>query len=359
MITISLCMIVKNEEATLERCLASAADIADEIIVVDTGSTDATRQIAARYADKVLDYKWRDDFAAARNYSFRQATKQYIMWLDADDVIEERDKAGWLQLKQTLDRSVDAVLMPYHLSFDEAGNPLFSMRRNRLVRRDRGFRWKGAVHEYLQVNGISFYSDAAVSRRKVKEHSDRKLRIYEKKLQSGEPVTPHDLYYYANELYDHSRLEEAVSVYERFCSEGEGWVEDVIAACLKMAEIYGRLGDKSKQMQALFRSFAADTPRAEACCRLGALFFEQGKLKQATYWYKLATTLGEPPATAGMVDMAAWTWFPHVQLCLCYDRAGEFEKAYRHNEIALSMNPQHPSMLHNKAYFDRLFGKED
>ena len=68
MATISLCMIVKNEEAVLGRCLDSAAGLVDEIVVVDTGSTDATREIATRYADRVCEFAWIDDFAAERNF---------------------------------------------------------------------------------------------------------------------------------------------------------------------------------------------------------------------------------------------------------------------------------------------------
>ena len=70
MVSISLCMIVKNEEDVLARCLDSAAELVDEIVIVDTGSTDRTREIAARYTDKIFDFPWRDDFAAARNESF-------------------------------------------------------------------------------------------------------------------------------------------------------------------------------------------------------------------------------------------------------------------------------------------------
>ncbi|MER2072437.1 MAG: glycosyltransferase family 2 protein, partial [Psychrobacillus sp.] len=86
MITISLCMIVKNEEEVIGRCLASVKDIVDEINIVDTGSTDQTKEIVKQYTNRIFDFKWIDDFAAARNYSFEQATKEYILWLDADDV---------------------------------------------------------------------------------------------------------------------------------------------------------------------------------------------------------------------------------------------------------------------------------
>ena len=74
MITISLCMIVKNEEDVLDRCLSSVAKAVDEMIIVDTGSTDQTRAIAARHQAEIYDFPWIDDFAAARNYSFDQAS---------------------------------------------------------------------------------------------------------------------------------------------------------------------------------------------------------------------------------------------------------------------------------------------
>ena len=89
MITVSLCMIVKNEEQVLRRCLESAKSFADEIILVDTGSTDKTKEIGKTYGGKIFDFPWRDDFAAARNEAFSKATMDYCMWLDADDVVTE------------------------------------------------------------------------------------------------------------------------------------------------------------------------------------------------------------------------------------------------------------------------------
>ncbi|MBI2660520.1 glycosyltransferase, partial [Candidatus Woesearchaeota archaeon] len=89
--TISLCMITKNEEKYLEQCLNSVKDIVDEIIIVDTGSTDKTKEIAKKFNAKVYDFKWSDDFSAARNESLKHATKDWILVIDADEVIEEQD----------------------------------------------------------------------------------------------------------------------------------------------------------------------------------------------------------------------------------------------------------------------------
>ena len=97
--TISLCMIVKDEENVIERCLKSVKGIFDEIIIVDTGSSDNTKKIVSKYTDKIYDYKWNNDFSEARNYSFSKATCDYIMWLDADDVLLEEDAKKLKQLR--------------------------------------------------------------------------------------------------------------------------------------------------------------------------------------------------------------------------------------------------------------------
>ena len=113
MISISVCMIVKDEEEVLARCLNSLAGIADEIIIVDTGSGDATKQIAAAYTERIYDFAWVDDFSAARNYSFSKATMEYIYVADADEVIEEGERQKFLKLKRELDRRVEIVQMLY------------------------------------------------------------------------------------------------------------------------------------------------------------------------------------------------------------------------------------------------------
>ncbi len=125
MATISLCMIVKNEEMHIARCLESVAELVEEIIIVDTGSTDRTLEIASRYTTKVFSYPWKDNFADARNYSFSRASMDYCMWMDADDVLEETEKERFLELKQSLPPDTDIVMMKYNTAFDEAGRPVF------------------------------------------------------------------------------------------------------------------------------------------------------------------------------------------------------------------------------------------
>ena len=92
MVTFSVCMIVKNEERVLERCLNSIAELMDEIIIVDTGSTDKTKQIAGKFTDKIYDFTWTGDFSKARNFAFEKASCDYIYSADADEILDEENR---------------------------------------------------------------------------------------------------------------------------------------------------------------------------------------------------------------------------------------------------------------------------
>ena len=91
MIPISVCIIAKNEEANIERCLSSLAPYGFEIVVVDTGSTDRTKEIAAKYTDRIFDFEWTDNFSEARNYSLRMASNNWIFMMDCDEWIDSID----------------------------------------------------------------------------------------------------------------------------------------------------------------------------------------------------------------------------------------------------------------------------
>lgn len=354
LITISLCMIVKNEEDSISRCLSSVQDIVDEIIIVDTGSTDRTKTIVRQYTEHIFDFEWIDDFAAARNYAFQLASMDYIFWLDADDLLKEEDRRKLATLKETLDPTVDSVTMKYHLAFDEYGNVVSSLRRNRLVKRANDFQWIGSVHEYLEVSGKIINSNIAVTHHALHHDNDRNLRIYEKQLAQGEKFTPRDLYYFANELKDHRIYDRAIHYYEKFLETEQGWIEDNISTCGKLADCYNELDEQEREIESVLRSFLYDSPRAEFCCRMGFYFFKQSKFQAAAFWYKLAIQLGSPLDSLGFVNLSCSTWLPHLQLCVCYDRLGEYELAYQHNEKARQYRPTDERILHNKMYLESI-----
>lgn len=157
--TISLCMICRNEERTIFRCLHHVADFVDEIIIVDTGSTDRTVERARRFTDRIFDIPWTDDFSAARNCSLAQARGEWILILDADEVVY----AAELAALQALVRGggVTGVVLDRHefevnydrLAFDDdIPWPRIETRvepKLRLVRNTGSLRFVGRIHESL------------------------------------------------------------------------------------------------------------------------------------------------------------------------------------------------------------------
>lgn len=356
MATLSLCMIVKNEEGVLDRCLSSVKDVADEIIIVDTGSTDNTKEIAASYTEKIYDFQWIDDFSAARNFSFSKATMDYIMWLDADDVIEPENKHKLLELKSSLDKATDVVMMKYNVAFDSNNNPTFSYYRERLLKRSRNFLWSGVIHEVITPIGNIIYSDAAISHKKIKVNDpDRNLKIYEKLINSGQKLDARQKFYYARELYFHKKYPEAINAFSDFFNDSDKWVENSINACLDLSRCYMSLNRETDALDSLFKSFLYDSPRAEICCEIGNIKFNQKKYREAIFWYKCASEMEYSLKNGGFSSVDCYGYIPYMQLCVCYDKLGEYRKAYIYNNKAGEIKPNDESFLFNKKYFEQKF----
>lgn len=357
MITISLCMIVKNEEAVLARCLESIRPAVDEIILVDTGSTDRTLDIAQEYTEKVFQFPWIDDFSAARNFSFAQATMDYQMWLDADDVLPAQELAKLLLLKETLSSAVTLVTMKYHTHFDETGNPILTSTRERLTRRDANYRWEDPVHECIPLAGNIHFSDITIWHQKPHrlqtDSSRRNLDIYESLEAQGHAFTPRQQYYFARELKDHGKFQQAQDYFTRFLDGGKGWKEDNIAACFNSSLCAQALGDEASVLPPLWRSFQYDAPRAEICCLLGYYYQRRKEYETALQWFRLSTFL-ERPSGLGFVLEDYAGYIPHLESFVCAWHLGLYAQARVHLDQAAAYKPESPLVLQNQTLLKRL-----
>ena len=220
--SVSLCMIVKNEESCLEKCLASMQDLVSEIIIVDTGSTDGTIEIAQKYHAVVETYKWQNDFSKARNYSLSLATQEWILVLDADEYLRESDRA--LFRKALEKKYLDSYYIKT-LSFTQKNNSHSCVinLNHRLFRRSKGFYYTGAIHEQLvtkqvvnsQLSEIGFYHTGYL--REVVSAKNKPLRnkaILEELLKQN-PNSPFHQFNYANELAQLHQYDEAVEFYNK------------------------------------------------------------------------------------------------------------------------------------------------
>jgi glycosyltransferase involved in cell wall biosynthesis len=183
---LSLCMIVKNEEKYLEECLLSVKDIVDELVIVDTGSTDRTIEIAKKYDALLYNFKWANDFSAARNFALKQCTGEWILYLDAD---ERLTKDSLQELSQIIEIKDKTAVFCGVISKDGKGNTSNIMSYVRLFSNSKNIKFTGSVHEQiapsLKENNYNFiysgikilHEGYSISDDKLNEKAKRNLNI--------------------------------------------------------------------------------------------------------------------------------------------------------------------------------------
>lgn len=158
MIPISVCIIAKDEEKNIEKCLQRIHRHPFEIIVVDTGSTDQTRQIAEKYADKVLDFPWCNDFSKARNFSIAQASNDWVLILDCDEFVEH---LNFLEIQKLIEQYPDAIGQLYrdNICYDQQHTMLHSYDYVERLFNRKLYYYEGSIHEQVtRINGGELFA---------------------------------------------------------------------------------------------------------------------------------------------------------------------------------------------------------
>lgn len=298
MVTISVCMIVKNEEAVLARCLDSLKDIAEEIIIVDTGSTDRTKEIASAYTHKIYDFPWVNDFSAARNFAFSKATMDYIYSADADEVLEEADRRKFLTLKQVLLPEIEIVEMIYvnpkdcNMVYNYIREP-----RPKLFKRLREFRWIDPIHETVALDPLVYSSDIEIQHLPVSMHSGRDFQAFCRELKKNGRLSERLYSMYAKELYISGNKEDfatAVSWFlQRLEQPGLSAEARAEAVCV-LIKHYALQKEYEKLLSAALLEVAVNpSPAAEVFYLLGEYYEETGQEEEALFWYKKAALEAE------------------------------------------------------------------
>ena len=332
MITVSLCMIVKNEERVLQRCLDSVAGLMDEIIIVDTGSTDATKEIAARYTDKIYDFVWINDFAAARNFAFSKAAMEYIYSADADEVLDEENRQAFRTLKETLLPEIDIVQMYYtnQLSFGTIYNYDKEL-RPKLYKRNRNFRWEGAIHEQVVLQPVIYDSEIAITHLPENQHKDRDFAAFERMVSMGKPLDKRLHNIYARELFISGEKKDFLAArvfFEKSCQDTAREAEEIKEAACVVARAARLAGDD----QVFFKyamKVIADQGCAEICCELGNYYADRQDWDEAVVWYYNAAY-----ETESILNLHSSGDVPLMGLVRCYDALKNEEQAKGYRQLA-------------------------
>ena len=353
MVKISLCMIVRDEEMVLERCLESVANIVDEIVVVDTGSVDKTKDVAKKFTDQIYDYVWCDDFSAARNFAFSKGNCEYLMWMDADDVFPASEKRKFFDMKENLEKQpCDMVMMIYDAAFDAEGKSSLSYYRERLIRNCPQARWEGRVHEVIVPFGKVRQVDIHFEHRKEKkEYSERNLNIYEKMISEGQTLDAREQFYYGRELFYHRNYEKATEVFKVFLQEPTAWLENKLEAVRFLSYSLHTLGYIEEAFDALLQGLKLAPPTGEICCDIGKYFYNRTEWENAIFWYENALHAEKRTEKGAFVLEECYGYLPCIQLCVCYDRMGDAERAEMYNEMAGVWKPNDEAVMKNREYF--------
>lgn len=331
-------MIVKNEEQVLARCLDSLREIADEVIIVDTGSADCTKQIAQKYTDKVYDFEWLNDFSAARNFSFSKASMEYIYTADADEVIEEAEREKFLRLKQELDPSVEIVQMLYtnQLQFNTTYN-FDEELRPKLYRRLREFIWQEPVHEAVRLQPLILDTDIRIRHLPLSEHAGRDFAAFAGAVKKDGDLSERLTGMYARELMIAGQTEDFRQCVPFFLEKTEKTTDaDLLKKCQCVLARAGRLtGDTDLFFKAALKNVAMDKASSEVCWELGEYYFEKGDAYEAVLWYYNAIYETEPE-----LNLRMGASLPAGRLAECYELLGSREEAkyYREQEAEFLKN---------------------
>jgi tetratricopeptide (TPR) repeat protein len=354
---ISLCMIVRNEALFLSSCLQSVREAVDEIVVVDTGSVDDSPQIARQFGASVFSYSWNDNFSDARNYSLDKASGQWILILDADELLAEKDMG---KLKRLGEGAADGYRFTYRsysndsrdirwVSNDgsyEEGNGWDGWVAGRVVRmfrRDSRFRFIGAVHETVdpsirRAGGTIDSTDIIIhhfhekkGKEKLREKQLHYLRLCEENLRliPNHPKTYFDMglihRYVLNDLPRAAELQrQALAV-----------APDYLDARMELALLHHVQKDSAGAAQQLALLLRRNSEYAPAWFLCGIILQQQGKTDKATECYQRALSLN-PHLMDARINLGALR-----------AQRGEFEQAREDWLTAYKANPSNGKVLLN------------
>jgi glycosyltransferase involved in cell wall biosynthesis len=348
--TISLCMIVKNEERVLDACLRSIKPWVDEIIIVDTGSTDRTVTIAEEHGAKVVHFPWTDSFSEARNVSLEHATGDWIFWMDADDTIPEECGAGMREVVLLAEQGTTGFLMQVHIPPAPGEEGYTIVDHVKLFRNWPELRFEGRIHEqilesihrsggtvertnlYVIHSGYDYSPEGQVRKR------ERDWSLLEKDL--GErPDHPFVLFNIGMTAYHTREFDRALPPLLRcleICKPQESITRKVYAM---LAGCYLEKSDLAEAQSMIERGLKLFPRDPELLFRGGIIHREAGNLEAAERSYQILLQ-GHETGHIDSIDVSMTGFKAHHNLALIYMDMGRPADAEQQWRAAVQANPR-------------------
>lgn len=354
--TVSLCMIVKNEGKYLGRCLGSVSDIVDEIIIVDTGSTDETVDIANSYGAKVAYFKWNQNFSDARNQSLDLATKDWILVLDADEYLRLEDKDKLIAAFN--DFSNEGYIIKT-LNFNGLDNnqTYITNLNQRIFKNNKNYRYKGAIHEQVtcidpskqtgtfKILDVGFYHSGYLATVvKDKDKPNRNLEILKNVLKE-DPTNTFTLFNLANEYSQLNELEEAFRLYDEAYHKENFSVGFMPKLVIFRLQCLINMNKINQAFEAIEEGLKAYPDYTELVYYRGLLEHQSNEVLKAIRSFEQCLTMGRPRAEIEFQEIC-YEFGPNYQLAEIYEEQREYTKAFEYYNKCLRIDPSKYQLLY-------------
>ncbi|WP_313800880.1 glycosyltransferase [Cytobacillus sp.] len=342
--TVSLCMIVKDEETYIRRCLDSVSNLVDEIIIVDTGSTDSTLSIAAEYGAKILKFTWQEDFAIARNFSIENAISDYILVLDADEYIDQD-----INLQESIKDMKDYYIINFKNYMD--GGYISTHQSIRLFKNNIGLKYYGKIHEHLNIDDFDNLSVAFTDffihhdgyKNDVfnqKNKFERNLKILEKEVKSN--PTGYNLFNLGTQYKVGKEYLKALEQFKKSYSLSKNQMY-LPYLLYSMGDCLLQLG-RNKEGITLMKDSIELFPKYTGFYYLIGLFFENMNFyRAAEEAFEKCLELGEVENFQSIEGVGSY--FAYIKLSELQQKQGNLLKALESSFSAIKLNKNFPPAL--------------
>ena len=349
-----------GEAFELNRLLESMVlpGIFDEVVIVTTSHDPDVEGVAKRFATKTAYFPWCDDFAAARNCALDNTTTDYVMWADADDIIPRSVAYRLSRMKEHVVKGAfDVYLVPYHLDFNEDGEMVQFLPRDRIFKRIDSLRWHKPVHEQLSVDPrkhtVARFDGIFFEHRPMKVADSgllRNLRILEKEY-NKDPTDPHAAFYYARDRFLVGQKAEAVEMFDTIIQERRANRDNLVVAAVQSAMYYTYRDERALNEDTLGKgetyariAMSFSDKYAEPLVILGDIYHYKGLVSEAISLYKMA--MGRKLDGNGVQQVAFYEEVPADRLATLFLNGEEWAQALHYNQLVLKHAPKDERVLY-------------
>jgi glycosyltransferase involved in cell wall biosynthesis len=353
---LSLCMIVKNEEKVLKRCLDSVQGIVDEIVIVDTGSDDRTKAIAAQYTDKIYDFAWTDSFSDARNFAQSKATGEWILVLDADEYVDQDNLKEAKEQLAEQPESVDALSCKIYNFTGIYGEQIVQHHSLRIYRNKPSIRFIRKVHEQLDKtdgdlvtqpsNLVLYHSGYLLQTVKEKDKNKRNTTLIKQQLKrSGHAAF--DFFNMGNEYLSKGEIEKALEAYTKAYQNKRDFRYSWVPFCVvQIVHCLIRLERFNDALRVINDAQSIWTQSPDFKFMKGQVFVLQHRLEDAKdELLDLVNHKEKYQSPIKSIDYLEF--FPYQFLGKIYEMEEDYNKAVFYYVQALNANPKHYDIIYS------------